>query len=138
MIKNRININDETKNSKKKNNFNEENQLNQPNINLNTELDDEATLRLAPKSWQTWVKEGEISRDKLIRRVHKITIVSKDDQLPAAGTREEKCLDSVYKFYDGRKHHFELLASKVVAIIIGETNANYKEGCDLRLKTDPV
>ena len=27
----------------------------------------------------------------------------------------------IYKFYDGRKHHFELLASKVVAQIIRES-----------------
>ena len=94
----------------------------------NPELSDEATLGLAPQSWQTWVKEGEISRDKLVRRVHKITAISKHDQLPAVGTREERCLDTVYKFYDGRKHHFELLASKVVANMIRQTGGNYKEG----------
>lgn len=68
----------------------------------NPELGDEATLRLAPKSWQTWVKEGEISRDKLVRRIHKITSISRHDQLPTVGTREEKCLETVYNFYDGR------------------------------------
>ena len=86
------------------------------------------SLKLAPKSWQSWVAEGEISRDKLKRRVHKITSVGKQDQLPAIGTREDKCLSEIYKFYDGRKHHFELLASKVVANIIRQSGGIYKEG----------
>jgi len=94
----------------------------------NPEVSDEATLLLAPKSWQTWVKEGDITRDQLVRRVHKITSISKHEQLPAIGTREDKCLNMIYKFYDGRKHHFELLASKVVANIIRQTGGNYKEG----------
>ncbi len=93
-----------------------------PNVSYTSSLD------LAPKSWQSWVAEGEISRDKLIRRVHKITAISKQDQLPGPGTREEKCLVEIYKFYDGKKHHFELLASKVVANLIRQSGGFYKEG----------
>lgn len=85
-------------------------------------------LKLAPESWRSWVAKGEIFRDKLKRRVHKITSIGKQDQLPATGTREDKCLGEVYKFYDGRKHHFELLASKVVANIIRQSGGIYKEG----------
>jgi hypothetical protein len=94
----------------------------------NPNLNNDEILKLAPKSWQAWVSEGEISRDKLIRRVHKITSVSKQDQLPMSGSREDKCLGEIYKFYDGRKHHFELLASKVVANIIRQSGGLYKEG----------
>lgn len=94
----------------------------------NPNLTNEEILNLAPKSWQLWVKQGEITRDKLIRRVHKITAIGKQDQLPVTGTREDKCLSEIYNFYDGRKHHFELLASKVVANIIRQTGGNYKEG----------
>lgn len=94
----------------------------------NSNLSNLATLVLAPKSWQAWVKDGEISRDKLIRRVHKITAISKQDQLPFVGSREDKCLEEIYKFYDGRKHNFELLASKVVANLIRQSGGAYKEG----------
>jgi len=94
----------------------------------NPHLSDESTLELAPKCWQEWVSKGEISRDKLIRRVQKIISSSKQDQLPAPGTREEQCLRDIYKHYEGRKHHFELLASKVVAQIIREGGGYYKEG----------
>jgi hypothetical protein len=94
----------------------------------NPKLDSEEILNFAPKSWQSWVKQGEISRDKLIRRIHKITSISKQEQLPIPGSREDKCLSEIYKFYDGRKHHFELLASKVVANLIRQTGGNYKEG----------
>jgi len=94
----------------------------------NPKLTNLETLKLAPKSWQVWVAEGEISRDKLKRRIHKITAVGKQDQLPAQGSREDKCLGEIYKFYDGRKHHFELLSSKVVANIIRQSGGSYKEG----------
>jgi hypothetical protein len=94
----------------------------------NPQLSNKATLELAPKSWQSWVAKGEISRDKLIRRIHKITAVSKEDQLPIIGSREDKCLGEIYKFYDGKKHHFELLASKVVANLIRQSGGIYKEG----------
>jgi len=94
----------------------------------NPQLSNKATLELAPKSWQSWVAKGEISRDKLIRRIHKITAVSKEDQLPIIGSREDKCLSEIYKFYDGKKHHFELLASKVVANLIRQSGGIYKEG----------
>jgi hypothetical protein len=94
----------------------------------NPQFSNKATLELAPKSWQSWVAEGEISRDKLVRRIHKITAVSKEDQLPIIGSREDKCLSEIYKFYDGKKHHFELLASKVVANLIRQSGGIYKEG----------
>lgn len=94
----------------------------------NPNVSNTLSLELAPKSWQSWVKEGEISRDKLIRRVHKITAISKQDQLPASGTREEKCLREIYKFYESKKHNFELLASKVVANLIRQSGGIYKEG----------
>ncbi|MFM9990478.1 MAG: restriction endonuclease [Burkholderiaceae bacterium] len=93
-----------------------------------TKSSDIETLQAAPKSWKAWIKHGEIIRDKLIRRVHKKIFVAKSDQLPAAGSREEKCLSEIYGFYDGKKHNFELLASKVVANIIRQDGGSYQEG----------
>jgi hypothetical protein len=65
----------------------------------NSEVSNLAALKLAPKSWQAWVNEGDIARDRLIRRVHKISSVGKKDQLPLKGSREDKCLQDIYKFY---------------------------------------
>lgn len=94
----------------------------------NPNLNSVECLKFAPKSWKAWVTEGEISRNKLIRRVHKITSINKQDQLPVKGSREEKCLAEIYNFFEGKKHHFELLASKVVANIIRKGGGSYKEG----------
>lgn len=94
----------------------------------NPRLSNMETLKLAPHSWRAWVLEGELIRNKLIRRVHKISSVSKQEQLPITGTREDKCLNEIYNFYDGKKHHFELLASRVVANIIRQSGGLYKEG----------
>jgi hypothetical protein len=91
-------------------------------------ISNENALGLAPKSWQEWVKDGQISRDRILRRVHRRFNVSKFDQLPAKSSREEKCLAEIYDFYEGRKHHFELLASKVVASIIRQAGGIYLEG----------
>lgn len=85
-------------------------------------------LELAPKSWQEWVQGGQISRDRIIRRVHRRLNFTKFDQLPQMGSREEKCLAEIYAFYEGKKHHFELLASKVVANVIRQSGGFYHEG----------
>lgn len=91
-------------------------------------VSNEEALKLAPKSWKLWVERGEISRDQILRRVHRNLNVSKLDQLPIKGSREEKCLADIYRFYDGKKHHFELLALKVVANIVRQTSGSYYEG----------
>ena len=94
----------------------------------NPKISNEIALKLAPKSWKVWVESGQISRDRIIRRVHRSLNVSKLDQLPIKGSREEKCLAEIYNFYDGKKHHFELLALKVVANIVRQTGGSYYEG----------
>ena len=40
----------------------------------------------------------------------------------------EKCLAEIYAFYEGKKHHFELLASKVVSSILNNSGTRYHEG----------
>lgn len=94
----------------------------------NPKLSEENTLKIAPKSWRIWVAKGDIERDKLIRRVHRIATVKKEDQLPDVGTREYKCLETIYHFYKEQEHRFELLASKVVANIVRGSGGVYKEG----------
>ena len=48
--------------------------------------------------------------------------------MPVPGSREDKALREIYKFYDGKKHKFELLASRVVAGIIGRGGGKYIDG----------
>lgn len=91
-------------------------------------ISNEVALKNAPQSWQEWVKYGESVRDSITLRVLQSVTVPKIDQLPAIGSREEKCLETIYKHYDGKKHYFELLASKVVASIINGSGARYHEG----------
>jgi hypothetical protein len=44
------------------------------------------------------------------------------------GSREDRCLEDIFNHYEGKKHHFELLASKVVASILNDSGARYHEG----------
>lgn len=89
---------------------------------------DEIALKLAPKAWQDWVLQGNTIRERVSRRVLKRLTVPKTEQLPVKGSREERCLEAIFKHYDRKKHHFELLASKVVASILKNSGARYHEG----------
>jgi hypothetical protein len=55
-------------------------------------------------------------------------VLSPIDQLPAAGSAELDLLNRLYRYFDGRKHAFELLAAKVSAQILGSSGARYREG----------
>lgn len=89
---------------------------------------DEVALKLAPRAWQDWVLHGNGIRERVSRRVLKRLTVSKTEQLPVIGSREERCLEEIFKHYDGKKHHFELLAARVVASILKNSGARYHEG----------
>ena len=85
--------------------------------------------KYAPSAWTQWVKEGQLALDKTRRKVSKHKVVSKPDQLPGPGTKEAKTLKAIYDFYsDGKKHQFELLASRVVQGLVSRSGATYKEG----------
>lgn len=92
------------------------------------DLSAENALRHAPESWSRWVKQGRVAIPGLRRRVLASSVRSAKDQLPAAGSAEADVLQEIYGFYDGRKHAFELLASRVAAEVLGESGARYKEG----------
>jgi hypothetical protein len=55
-------------------------------------------------------------------------VKSSVDQQPEPGSPDAAALKSIYTFYDGRKHAFELLASRVAAEILRESGATYREG----------
>lgn len=84
--------------------------------------------KLAPASFIEWQKHGQLVLEKQRRRVSNLRIIKSVDQLPVSGSREDKALKEIYKFYDGKKHKFELLASRVVAGMINRSGGKYVDG----------
>jgi hypothetical protein len=92
------------------------------------DLPDEDTLRHAPASWIRWVKLGRIAIPGIRRRVLASAVRTVKEQQPDPGSPDAATLETLYRFYDGRKHAFELLASRVAAEVLRESGARYKEG----------
>lgn len=88
----------------------------------------EEALRHAPRSWVRWVKQGRIAIPGIRRRVLASAVRSNKQQQPTPGTPEAATLDTLYGFFDGRKHAFELLASRVAAEVLRESGMRYREG----------
>lgn len=80
---------------------------------------DGEVLAHAPEAWRIWVKEGSDALPKCRRRVSKILVVPKTEQRPTSGSKEERILDSIYRFYDGKKSRFEALAEFIGRRILG-------------------
>lgn len=91
-------------------------------------LTPEAALVRAPASWKTWVRRGRVALPGIRRRVLSSRVLSKADQLPIPSTPEVDVLNSVYEFFDSRKHAFEMLASRVAADVMGARGGAYSEG----------
>ena len=106
------------------------------NLRRSKNLSDQELMRLAPSSWKTWVEKGTEADSKIRRRVNKIEILNKHEQLPTKGSREENCLHDVLSHYSQNKHGFELLASKVVASHVSRTSGRYLEGWVTRKSGD--
>lgn len=87
------------------------------------------SLALAPVSWQKFVSQGLQKVESFRRRASLAKVESQQSQMPKAGTREEKCLKTVYDFYTSAgKHRFELLASRVVMSLVNSNGGSYTEG----------
>lgn len=86
------------------------------------------TLNLAPQAWKEWLKNGEKVRQKVKRKVIKSGIINKKLQIPEKESVEGKLLGEIYRYYKGKEHHFELLASKIVASLIRRDGLQYDEG----------
>ncbi|HIT77147.1 MAG TPA: restriction endonuclease [Candidatus Avipropionibacterium avicola] len=91
-------------------------------------LSAEAALRHAPSPWQRWVRQGRVAIPGIRRRVLASTVKTASEQQPPPGSQLAAVLEKVYTFYDGRKHAFELLASRVASEVLRESGARYKEG----------
>lgn len=91
-------------------------------------VSDEEALKLAPKSWREWVRQGNSALPRLRRRVAKHRVVKVRDQRPEPGGRLAADLEVVYRRFDGDKHAFEALASAVTARVMRASGHGYHEG----------
>jgi hypothetical protein len=94
------------------------------------------TLPQSPWAWREWVTRGALVLDKVRRRVSKLLIESKGQQLPAPGSREVALLQQVYQYYDGRKARFEALAQVVAERVIAPESGRYLPGGLTRASAD--
>ncbi|CAL9541925.1 hypothetical protein SUDANB120_04263 [Streptomyces sp. enrichment culture] len=94
----------------------------------NKDLSDTETLALAPRAWRGWVRNGSSELPRLRRRVARAKVTKVPDQRPQPGTAEAKDLELIYKYFDGRKHDFEAVASAVAARVLRGAGNSYLEG----------
>lgn len=86
------------------------------------------TLKLAPKSWQMWVRDGYRVVERCRRRVSKLLTKTSNEQRPIAGTKEARVLEEIYTFYKNNKSSYEALAAVVSARILSSSGGRYFEG----------
>ncbi|GAA3118990.1 restriction endonuclease [Planomonospora alba] len=98
------------------------------NARRDPSVSDEEALSLAPQAWREWVERGHSALPRVRRRVARNRVVKVRDQRPEPRSRDESDLHLIYKFFDGRKHDFEALASAVAARVLGGGGRNYREG----------
>ena len=88
------------------------------------------SIKNAPESWVKWIEKGNKSIDSLRRNIYKINITTTDEQKPKVGSKEDKTLKEIHKFYSKpqKKKRFEYLASFITAHIMKKSVHNYKKG----------
>lgn len=91
-------------------------------------LSAETTLRHAPRSWRRWVDQGRVAIPRIRRRVSSSRVRTNSQQMPPPGSEDDLLLQTIYRFFDDRKHAFELLASWVAADALGGQGGVYQEG----------
>jgi hypothetical protein len=79
------------------------------------------TLVGAPRSWKTWISGGSSAIERVRRRVARRFVHGRHEQLPAAGSREEAILTTIYRAFDGRKLEFEGLAAWVAERVLRQS-----------------
>jgi Restriction endonuclease AspBHI N-terminal/Restriction endonuclease len=107
---------------------------------INTRRDPKASdlssLAKAPAAWRRWAQEGPQSIPQIRRSVAKFRVVKKSEQLPSAGSKEDAVLQAIILFYKAKKVRFEALADWVVARVLGQGNAKYRQGWITRRSAD--
>ncbi|MEU2302052.1 restriction endonuclease [Streptomyces antibioticus] len=85
-------------------------------------------LEQAPWGWREWVKHGNSAVPRLRRRVARAKVTKVPEQRPKVGSTEANDLELIYKYFDGRKHDFEAVASAVAAHVLRGAGNSYLEG----------
>jgi hypothetical protein len=93
-----------------------------------SDLTAEETLRYAPRSWRRWVEEGRTAIPLVRRRVLSSKVKSRAEQMPEPGSKDERALQDIYSFFDGKKHAFELLAARVASEVLQGSGSSYHAG----------
>jgi hypothetical protein len=75
-----------------------------------------------------WVKHGSSALPGLRRRVARAQVAKVRDQRPKPGSGEAADLETIYKYFDGRKHDFEALAAAMAARVLRGAGHGYVEG----------
>lgn len=83
---------------------------------------------MAPKSWQAWIKYGSPEIERVRRRVARYHILPKREQVASASSDTGKTLQTIYQFYEHRRHRFEALASLACESMVRGTGASYRRG----------
>lgn len=90
--------------------------------------DEASCFELAPRAWKEWIAGGEPAQEKVRRRVSKLLVKSKEDQLPDPGSASARTLKGIYTYYQGRNARFEALAAKVAERVVKTSGSDYLFG----------
>ena len=84
----------------------------------------------APKSWQLWLSKGTSALEACRRRVSKLSVYDKLDQVPVKGSEEDRILSIVMRHYKDRKQKskFEALAMFVIEKLLLDSKSDYQKG----------
>ncbi|MGY1805034.1 restriction endonuclease [Blastococcus sp. SYSU D00922] len=88
----------------------------------------EEALRHAPASWRQWVADGPPALPRVRRRVQAPRLRAREQQLPPPASTDAELLQKIHRFFDSRKHAFEMLASQIAADALGGHGGTYQEG----------
>jgi hypothetical protein len=94
------------------------------------------TFRLSPRAWRTYVDQGSSAFTSLRRRVAKLRVVKPDAQLPAPNSPELRVLETVYRYYDDKKHRFEGLAYEIAKRLLAGSGKRIVDGWITRMSGD--
>lgn len=86
------------------------------------------TNRYAPTSWKKWINAGSENLQTVRRRVSALNVIKKEEQIAEDKSKEKDILDTVYKYYENKKHNFELLAMEVEYHCITENGTQCTKG----------
>jgi len=98
------------------------------NARRNPELTLAESNTLAPKSWNSWLKDGPISIERNKRRVSKLSIEKRSAQQLSTDSEFLPILLGIYDYYQNKKTHFELLAARVAEHLLVKTRIDYHFG----------